>query len=192
MKPIRPTVIHQREQSEPTERFRPIPLPYLLFVAALTLIGFIYMVRFAGDEGLHGDMRTPAALMATTQKGASGEQLYTSLCVACHQASGHGLPGVFPPLATSEWVTGAPELPAKILLLGLTGTVHVQGTAYTGQMPSFHQHSDEEIAALLTYIRSSWGNGAVAVTPELVKQTRESLKDRTEPWKGEDEIGRPH
>lgn len=193
--PKRPSEAYHREQTEPTERFHPIPVPYLIFVGILTAIGFVYMVRFAGDEGFNGDMRTASALSPApvAAKGAppAGDRIYASLCVSCHQANGQGLPGVFPPLAGSEWVNGTPELPVKILLLGLTGSVTVKGQAYNGQMPSFKQLSDDEIAAVLNHIRASWGNGAAAVTADAVKQTRATLKDRTDAWKGEAELGRP-
>lgn len=195
MTPNKPTEAHRRERTEPTERFTPIPVLYLIFVAILTAIGFVYMVKYAGDEGIHGDMRTVSALVpapaSASGAAAAGDQIYASLCVSCHQANGQGLPGVFPPLADSEWVKTAPELSIKILLLGLGGSITVRGQTYNGQMPPFKQLSDAEIAAVLTYVRTSWGNGAKAVTADSVNQARAALKDRTEPWKGEAELGRP-
>jgi mono/diheme cytochrome c family protein len=197
MTPRKPAEAHRREREEPTERFTPIPVSYLIFVAVLTIVGFAYMVRYAGDEGINGDMRTASALVpvAPAASGgagaAAGDQIYASLCVACHQASGQGLPGVFPPLAESEWVKAAPEVPIKILLLGLGGSVTVKGQAYNGQMPPFKQLSDAEIAAVLTHVRKSWNNGGAVVTADAVKEVRAVLKDRAEPWKGEAELGRP-
>lgn len=193
MTPREPTDVHRREREEPTERFTPIPLSYLVFVGVLTVIGFVYMLLYSGDEGIHGDMRTAAALMpaATTSGAASGEQVYASLCVACHQANGQGLPGVFPPLADSEWVKSAPEISIKILLAGVSGNMKVKGQPYNGQMPAFKQLSDGEIAGVLTYIRASWGNGGTAVKADAVTAVRTALKDRSEPWNGEAELGRP-
>ena len=198
MTPRETSEAYRRERDEPTERFTPIPILYLVFVALLTLIGFIYMVRYAGDEGIHGDMRTASALAAAAPAAAgsggvaaSGEQLYATLCVACHQASGQGLPGVFPPLAGSEWVNAAPEPAIKILLAGLGGAITVKGQAYNGQMPAFKQLSDAEIAAVLSHVRASWSNGGAAVSADAVAQVRAALKDRAEPWKGEAELGRP-
>jgi mono/diheme cytochrome c family protein len=191
----KPSEAYHRERTEPTERFTPIPVPYLIFVAILTAIGFVYMMKYAGDEGFNGDMRTASALApapaAASGAVAAGDRIYASLCVACHQASGQGLPGVFPPLAGSEWVNAAPELSIKILLLGLGGSVTVKGQAYNGQMPSFKQLSDAEIAAVLTHVRTSWSNSAGAVTADSVKQARGALKNRTDAWKGEAELGRP-
>ena len=197
MTPRKPTEAYRREREEPSELFTPIPVPYLIFVAVLTIVGFVYMVRYSGDEGINGDMRTTSALapVAPVAAGgagvAAGEQIYASLCAACHQANGQGLPGVFPPLAGSEWVKAAPEVSIKILLLGLNGSVTVNGQPYNGQMPGFKQLSDAEIAAVLTHVRTSWNNGGAAVTADAVKEVRAALKDRAEPWKGEAELGRP-
>jgi mono/diheme cytochrome c family protein len=199
MTPRKPGDAYEREREEPTERFTPIPVPYLVFVAILTIVGFVYMVRYSGDEGINGDMRTasalapaaPAAASATGAGTAAGDQIYASLCAACHQANGLGLPGVFPPLAESEWIKAAPGVPIRILLLGLDGSVAVKGQTFNGQMPAFRQLSDDEIAAVLTYIRASWNNGATAVTGAAVKEVRAALKDRAAPWKGEAELGRP-
>ena len=181
----------QSEHIEPSERFVPIPRLFNVFVAVLTLISFVYIVRYANDLGFAGDRRTPGALATVSKKNTSGDQLFSSLCAACHQATGQGLPGVFPPLADSEWVKAPEATPAKILLVGLSGSVTVKGQTYNGQMPPFKQLSDEEMAGLLTYLRSSWGNNAPAVTPASIASVRASLKDRAEPWKGEAELGRP-
>ena len=195
MTPIEPSDAYRREQSEPTEQFTPIPVSFLIFVAILTAIGFGYMVKYGSDEGFNGDMRTASALAPApaTAPGAApaGDQIYATLCVACHQANGQGLAGVFPPLADSEWVKAAPELAIKIVLLGMSGNVAVKGQMYNGQMPPFKQLSDAEIAAVLTHVRTSWSNGAAAVSADSVKQVRDELKERTEAWKGEAELGRP-
>lgn len=180
-----------REQLEPAEHFTPIPPLFLAFVAILTVISFGYIVRYANDLGFAGDRRTPGALATVSKKDAAGDQVFASLCAGCHQATGLGLPGVFPPLAGSEWVKAQEAIPAKILVAGLSGSVTVKGQTYNGQMPSFKQLSDDEIAAVLTYLRSSWGNSAPAVTAASIKSVRDSLKDRSEPWKGEAELGRP-
>lgn len=180
-----------REQLEPAEHFTPIPPLFLAFVAILTVISFGYILSYANDLGFAGDRRTPGALATVSKKDAAGDQVFASLCAGCHQATGLGLPGVFPPLAGSEWVKAQEAIPAKILVAGLSGSVTVKGQTYNGQMPSFKQLSDDEIAAVLTYLRSSWGNSAPPVTAASVKSVRDSLKDRSEPWKGEAELGRP-
>ena len=72
MTPRKPTEAHRREREEPTERFTPIPVPYLILVAVLTLVGFVYMVRYAGDEGINGDMRTASALVPVAPAASTG------------------------------------------------------------------------------------------------------------------------
>ena len=103
-----------REQLEPSEHFTPIPRMFLAFVAILTVISFWYIVSYANDLGFAGDRRTPGALATVSKKGgAAGDQVFASLCAGCHQATGQGLPGVFPPLAGSEWVNAQEGTPAK-------------------------------------------------------------------------------
>jgi mono/diheme cytochrome c family protein len=112
-------------------------------------------------------------------------------CVACHQTDGNGTPGQFPPLVQSEWVL-EPE-PGRIIravLHGLSGPMQVKGQNFNNTMvPWKDQLSDEEIAAVLTYIRQNpeWGNKAPAVTPERVKAVREKTKGRNQPF-SQDEL----
>ena len=86
-----------------------------------------------------------------------GEQIYANNCAACHQSSGEGIEGVYPTLVGSEIVVGDAEGVIQILLNG------------RGGMPSFASDlSNEEIAAVISYVRTSWGNEADVVTPEMV------------------------
>jgi len=102
-----------------------------------------------------------------------------AICAACHQANGLGMPGAFPPLAGSEYATGAPEIPIRIVLLGAQGPLTVKGQRFNGAMPSWGSFSNAEIAATLTYVRSQWGNAASAVTAEQVVAVRGALAGRT-------------
>jgi len=118
--------------------------------------------------------------------GANGAEIFTR-CAACHQSTGQGLPGTYPPLAGSEWLVNNPEVPIRIVLHGLQGPITVKGSSFNNAMTPFaDQLSDEEIAAVLTYERSNWGNGASAVTAEQVKAVREATKSQTTPWKPDD------
>ncbi len=113
----------------------------------------------------------------------TGEQVYAQVCIACHQANGEGLPGAFPSLVGSDWVTGDYTRPTKIVLHGLQGEIEVKGTTYTSIMtPQGSILSDAEIANVLTHVRSSWGNAADAVTTEQVTEIRTANADRTAPW----------
>jgi hypothetical protein len=107
------------------------------------------------------------------------DSLFSNNCAMCHQADGQGLPGQFPPLAGSSWVTQDPETPIRVMLLGISGEIEVNGNTFNGVMPSQSHLNDEQIALLATKIRSSWGNEAPEVTEEQVAEIRASLAGRT-------------
>jgi mono/diheme cytochrome c family protein len=102
-----------------------------------------------------------------------GEQVYGNKCAACHQLSGEGLPGVFPPLKGSAAVTAAdPTEHIRTVLRGLSGK-SIGGVTYGSAMPAFaDQLTNEEVAAVLSYERASWGNNAPSVKPEDVVARR--------------------
>lgn len=104
---------------------------------------------------------------------ARGAVFYSSLCAQCHGAVGEGFGRSFPPLAGAEWVEGNEEQLIRIVLYGLQGPIEVKGQPYRGLMVGFdRQLTDEDAAALLTYIRSSWGNDAPPVSPSTVARVR--------------------
>ena len=93
----------------------------------------------------------------------SGESVYQTNCVACHQANGQGIPSAFPPLAEGHVpnilaVEGGRQYLIDVLLYGLTGQITVQGSTYNGAMPAWQQLSNEQIAAVLNYTATAWGN----------------------------------
>jgi mono/diheme cytochrome c family protein len=103
-------------------------------------------------------------------------------CITCHQQDGKGLAASgFPPLSGSEWVMGNEERLIKVVLKGMAGPIEVNGKKYPGQVPMTPFNGllrDDEVAAVLTYVRNSFGNKAAAVTPEKVKAVREAIKDK--------------
>ncbi len=106
---------------------------------------------------------------AIAASNPAGEKVYTANCSACHGANGTGTSGVFPPLAGNAMVTGAPDKVIAAVKNGLTGTTTVSGKTYNGAMPAWKgKLSDAQIADVITYIRSSWGNAAGAVTEAQV------------------------
>jgi mono/diheme cytochrome c family protein len=114
--------------------------------------------------------------------GPNGAELFTR-CAACHQATGLGVPGAYPPLAGSEWLLNNPEVPIRIVLHGLQGDITVKNTKFNNAMTPFgDQLSDAEIAAIITYERSSWGNAASKITAEQVASVRAATKSQTTPW----------
>ncbi|MEO8204704.1 MAG: cytochrome c [Chthoniobacterales bacterium] len=117
-----------------------------------------------------------------------GKRVFSQNCVVCHQQTGLGVAGQFPPLVGSEWVMsqdwhGDNHL-VKIVLMGMQGPVTVKGIPFNGAMPPWNQLKDEQIAAVLTYVRNEWGNKALPISADNVKQIREELKGmgRSEPW----------
>jgi mono/diheme cytochrome c family protein len=111
-----------------------------------------------------------------------GQAIYEALCLNCHQASGQGLSGVYPPLAKSEWVAGDPQALIKLTIHGLAGPTQVLGKEY-GLVPMPPMGlDDQQLADVLTYVRSAFGNQAPSVKVEDVKSVRESTKGRTAPW----------
>lgn len=187
----RPVQSRQSENADPHEQYNPVPRVVILVVLALLAWAVYYIVSAQPNSSPRlGDQR-PLAVLAPAPASASadGKQLYANACVACHQATGQGLPGVFPPLADSEWVKGEPTVLAQLVLHGITGPITVKGQEYQGAMPAFaEQFSDAELAAVLSFIRHEWGNEAEAVTPELVAQARTASADRSQPWQGEKEL----
>jgi mono/diheme cytochrome c family protein len=182
------------ENADPHEQYNPVPGVVLGLVLALVVwaVAYILMARPDGLAGL-GDQRVPETLAQGTAQatGAAidGRQVFGSKCQACHQAAGQGLPGVFPPLAGSSWVTGPAEISLQIVLHGLNGPIEVAGATYSGSMPAFgEQMNDAELAAVLSFIRSEWGNASPAVDAEAVQAARKSAAERTQPWPSIEEL----
>jgi mono/diheme cytochrome c family protein len=113
-------------------------------------------------------------------------------CATCHQPDGKGMDPVYPPLVASPWVTGDEERLAKLTLHGLWGKIEVNGKTYdpTKGVPPMTAFGslldDKEMAAVLTYVRNTWGNQAPAVKPETIKKVRQATKDRSVFWKPEE------
>ena len=113
-----------------------------------------------------------------------GKHLFSANCVTCHQSNGLGVEGQYPPIAGSEFVNGpANNRLIAIVLKGLQGPVQVAGKSVNNAMQAWEgQYTDEQLAAILTYERSDFGNNAPPIPPAAVKQMREELKSRTEQW----------
>jgi nitrite reductase (NO-forming) len=120
---------------------------------------------------------------AATDQMAEGKKQYMTLCVACHQPTGAGLPMVFPPLTASEYVSGSPERFAAMILKGNAGPMTIKGKPYNNIMPGQEAIlTDEKIAAVMTYTRANFENNAPAVSAEVVAAARKKFADRKTPW----------
>ncbi|MGC1241635.1 MAG: cytochrome c [Chryseosolibacter sp.] len=102
---------------------------------------------------------------------ARGKMIYEQHCLACHQADGSGVPNLAPPLIKGVFVNGDTQRLVNIVLDGLEG-VEIKGEYYANPMPAFDYLSDEEIADVLTYVRTGFSNTAGALTKEVVAQAR--------------------
>jgi mono/diheme cytochrome c family protein len=118
---------------------------------------------------------------------ARGQAVYMQVCFACHQPTGMGLPPMFPPLAGSDWVNvNKPDRIIRMVLHGFTGPITINGKPFTSPAPLMPAQgaalSDAQIADVLTYVRSSFGNKAGDVTTEQVKAIRDAEKGRAAMW----------
>ena len=120
---------------------------------------------------------------AAAKQFALGQEVYhrDAHCATCHQPNGKGLDPAFPSLENSPWVSGDPDRLIKLTLYGLMGPIEVNGKKYDGQVPMTPFGGlldDNELAAVLTYVRNSFGNKAVPITPAAVKKVRDANANR--------------
>lgn len=185
------TDVHQqilREKPEPKEGFSPTPIFIVFLMSALIFVCALYLSRYSGgfeplvfDETV--DVRAETApVPVEVDMMALGKRMYAQ-CAVCHQMSGQGVPGAFPPLVGSDWVLGDEKRAVRIVLFGLQGPIDVNGTTYNSIMPGFgpksgYRYTEQQIAAVLTYVRSEWGNSGSAVSVETVEEVYASLADR--------------
>ncbi|MCC5908271.1 MAG: cytochrome c, partial [Balneolaceae bacterium] len=147
-----------------------------------------FMVKL--DEAAEAD---PEATLADftdeeRERYERGSYLYAT-CMACHGAEGEGASGIGPPLAGSEWVQQDEEAIIRILLHGFEGGVAEfprRAVNITGVMPAHGFLSDEELAAIMTYMRNTWGNEASLIEPEEVERIRIETEERAELWTPEE------
>jgi nitrite reductase (NO-forming) len=111
-----------------------------------------------------------AATMA--ERIAQGQRTYAATCAACHQLSGQGLAGAFPPLAASDYLNADKQRAISTVLFGLTGAVVVNGESFNSVMPALAM-SDAEVASVLTYVYNNWDNAGFDVTPAEVQAVRQ-------------------
>jgi nitrite reductase (NO-forming) len=111
------------------------------------------------------------ALNGFSQQAEKGKVVFSKTCVACHQATGAGIPGAFPPLAKSDYLNKDVNRAIKQVIKGSTGAITVNGKVFNGAMPA-QVLNDQEIADVLTYVYSSWGNNKSKVTSAMVKAQR--------------------
>ena len=165
-------------------------MPTVLIAITLALLfwGANYISANSGDfhYQIYDEHDTFSALDDRNKGGPdpikSGKKVFDANCSICHQASGLGTPGQFPPLAGSDWVqTEGPNRMIRIVLYGFTGPVTVSGLQFNNSMPALGPTlSDDQIANVLTFVRKNkeWGNSADEVQPEQVAAIRKLVGER--------------
>jgi mono/diheme cytochrome c family protein len=202
--PVSPDALTAPEPPEPRLAREFITPVWLLTLLVLALYGgAFYLANWGGNFDPRVTVRgeTVADLEARVPHSpvgalrAKGRRIYRIYCMACHQPHGRGTPPQFPPLAGSEWVT-APgiERLVRIVLDGLQGPVTVNGRQFNNVMLAWRaQLKDEDIAAVLTYVRDhpEWGNHAGPVTPEQVAAIRAATQNHAGYWTADQLLALP-
>jgi mono/diheme cytochrome c family protein len=182
-------------EDPPSAGSDPTPVALLVALILLLLWGMSYLDGHGG--GFLATVYWPyndRTQVQRDQPPSEGDEVYRlgkmvyetkANCMVCHQANGLGLPNQFPPLAGSEWVLAKePGRIIRIVLDGLQGPITVSGKEF-GQatmVPWKENLTDEDIAAVLTYVRKTWGNNAPEVTSERVKAVRAKEASRSTSW----------
>lgn len=183
------------KQPDEKAHYRLMPLTLLFIFSGLIFFGGTYLGRFSGHFSpmVYNEYALPpkaGAPAAPIDPLAQGKAIYTNVCAACHQATGLGMAPVFPPLVDSEWVTGSEDRLIRIVLHGIQGPIKVKGVDYNGAMPaagpgSGFNLSPDKVAAVLSYVRKEFGNGAPPITAQKVAEivTKEGTRG---PWTAAD------
>jgi mono/diheme cytochrome c family protein len=180
-------------QADEGGRYRLLPIGILFTLSGLILFAGTYLNRYAGHYSplIFNETAKPStgeAAAVAVDPVAMGKKEFESVCITCHQATGQGMPGVYPPLDGSEWVNGDPEKVIRIVLYGLKGDIHVKGSTFNAAaMPVFGQvagsaynWNDQKVAAVLTYVRQAWGNKSGPITADQVTAVHKAVGDRKE------------
>ncbi len=149
----------------------------LKLLAVTLYVGSLIACSSSGEhEGAESADTSEAesAPVVQTQALEKGKTIYSQYCLACHQGDGNGVAGAFPPLTQTEWVSGDKATLIGVILNGMQGEITVKGEVYNNAMPAHGFLSDEEIGAVLTYVRQSFGNDYSEITTEEVAEVRAS------------------
>lgn len=178
-----PEVAPLSAEREPLPVWLYLVCGFALFLVGSSFTGFGIFGRDMLDQGPGGPLASASESAAEppTTPMEIGKKLYGGNCANCHQASGQGQPGAYPPLVNSEYVLGSKERLAAILLKGLQGPVTVTGASFGTQVMPAQETilTPEKIANLMTYIRGSWGNTANAVTTDEVNAAKTKYASRS-------------
>jgi mono/diheme cytochrome c family protein len=180
-----------REGPEPTAGNATVPVLMIALLGLLVYLADVNLNNRGGefDPKVYYPFPNIAAVGDAHPRSPDDEYLrkgrivYGNVCLPCHQVTGLGQAGVFPPLAGSEWVLAeGPNRMIRIVLHGLSGPIQVGGAQFNNAMPPWKDAlKDEDIGAVLSFVRNSFGNKASIVRPDEVKKIRAQEKDRDVP-----------
>jgi len=174
----------QTPDAESTAARSTMPIWIIVLTLVLLFLGAVYFDHHSGwfDKQVYAPYTSAEELAAHQPKSgaasalARGKTVYGTYCGLCHGTDGLGKPAQAPPLAASEWVAKDVASLARIPLAGLNGPIQVSGKDWNLSMaPMGAALSDADLAAVLTYIRESWGNKYGAVSADEVKAARLAL-----------------
>ena len=176
-----------RDKDEPAEGFSLTPIFIVFLFCGFGFWAGVYLTNNAGGFSASAfDLDAPKVVVGGAPAAfepdvSKGEQLFLANCAACHQATGLGVPGAFPPLAKSAWVAGAEERVIKAILAGLAGEIEVNGVKYNGNMPNIGAGlKDAQVANIASYVRQAWGNTAEPVMDTKVAEVRKAIGNRAQ------------
>ncbi len=179
----------QKQKPEKADGYSMLPLVLLGLMCCAVFFGSVYLAHYSLRfdplvYSEHANREKPGAVkVVPLTRAQMGKKVFDTTCIACHQANGLGVPGQYPPLVASEWVTGSEERLVRIVLHGLNGPITVEGKEYNNVMaPLGGALKDDQIANVLSYVRASWGNTASEVQPETVAKVRADTAGRTTFW----------
>jgi len=197
----------QREKREPRVGAEPLSIWLIAIYGLAVFFGGAYLGRYSGNFTSGGldpmGAPPPAKKAAAGPAGAEqvaelsphdrGKKVFSANCQTCHQANGLGVSGQYPPLAGSEFTTGGSRRMAMIVLKGLQGPVTVKGQQFgTAVMQPWDKTlTDKQIADVMTYERTEWGNSASPVTPEQIAAFRKELANHPESFSAPEVLAAP-
>ena len=153
---------------------------YIAFLAMTLIFACNSRKNQTGDQQAKSEKKKkvktePIQLTAEQQALAdNGKAVYNTYCLACHMEDGKGIPGMNPPLVDTEWISGENERLIKVVLNGMTDPIEIDGKTYSNIMAPHNFLSDEDIAGVLTFVRTNFGNNYPPISPEEVKVVREN------------------
>jgi mono/diheme cytochrome c family protein len=183
--------------SEPRALRTPVPVWLFVLLIVFLYLGMVYFDSYGAwfNPIVYEPFASIKQIEENQPPAASGPDLvrgrkkFEDNCALCHNVDGTGRPGQAPPFVKSEWAHGPAARMIRIPQNGLAGPVKVGGQAWS-QVPQMAAMGaalpDEDLANVLSYIRTSWGNTGSVVTAEQVKAVRAEVSNRTQPWTEEE------